>query len=56
MAISTRHNPVTPSPSSWKDVRVNVTDAAFARGGADVWVKNAGRDATLLHMIEVAHA
>lgn len=49
---------VSSSPSSWRDVRVNVTDAAFVRGGvggADVWVTNVGREAVEIHMVEVAH-
>lgn len=44
--------------TSWRDVRVNVTGAAFARGGpnsADVWVTNAGGGDVLIHMVEVAH-
>ena len=35
-----------------------MTDVVFARGGAngaDVWVKNLGSEAALIHMVEVAH-
>ena len=45
------------SPSSWRDVRVNVTGAVFAHGGvsgADVWISNKGSEAAILHMVEVA--
>lgn len=47
---------VAASPSSWHDVRVDVTGAVFTRGGtngADVWISNKGSDAAILHMVEV---
>merc|ERR1711871_349856 len=40
--------------SSWRDVRANVSGAAFARGGAngaDVWVTNKGSDVATIHMV-----
>eukprot|EP01050_Picozoa_sp_SAG11_P030582 SAG11_NODE_9117_length_941_cov_0.954869_2_plen_56_part_00 len=55
MAINAADETVMSSPSSWRDVRVNVTGAVFARGGtngAGVWVTNVGRESALIHMAD----
>jgi hypothetical protein len=58
VVVDTSDLRIVSSPLSWRDVRVNVTGAAFVRGGttgADLWGTNVGREVALIHMVEVSH-